>query len=105
MGDVLVGLLELATVVAAATVYGTPARPRPRYLRLTVRLIALGGAIGAMLILTGVFRNLVPTPVTVIWALCGLILLLAEHELGNRWISLAAWGSAATLLVVALLTS
>jgi hypothetical protein len=42
------------------------------------------------------------TFVMVVWVLCGMSVLLAEHEFGRGWIALAAWDLATALLVSAL---
>ena len=105
MGDALIGILELAVSIAAGTVYGTPDRPRPRYLRHVVRGVAFGGAIAALLVLAGVLQNGIPTFAIFVWALCGMIVFLGEYDLGNGWIALAAWGLAGALLVTALVVA
>lgn len=106
MGDilvgVLVGVLEFSLSIAALTVYGTPERPKPIFLRALVRVVAFGGAIAASLSLAGlVDLAWIPRVALLPWFLCAMIVLLAEYDLGDRWIAISAWASA--LLIVGLM--
>jgi hypothetical protein len=99
----LTGALELLVHVAAGTIYGTPEKPRPAYLRGLVRVVAFAGAMAVFAALAGaVDLGGVPRLVFLPWALCGLIVILAEYELGSKWIGITAWAVVVALFVVGL---
>jgi hypothetical protein len=84
--------------VLAVGIYGTPQKPRHPVFRNTVRLIAFGGSAILLAELIGLVSDIhKPMAVIFVWGVCGLIVILAEYDLGSPKIAIVA------LMVVALL--
>ncbi|MGL4239337.1 hypothetical protein [Tabrizicola sp.] len=96
-------LLEFLTLMLAMAIYGSEKHPRHPAIRNSIRIIAFAGSAVALAIMLGLVADIrVPLIVTVLWGLAGLIVLMAEHELGDKRIAVAAWLTGAALLGVGL---
>ena len=98
----LTEVLELFIAVFAVHIYGTEDRPRPAFLRHSLRAFAFGGAGVAAIVLAG----LLPAPhwiIGIVWALSLITVLMSEHELGKTWLSIAALVTGICLIVAGVL--
>jgi hypothetical protein len=80
--------------------YGTDRKPRHPFWRNSVRVLGFGGAWISIMSLTGIFPGfLLPLPIMVVCTICGLIVLVTEHEFGATKIAYAA---IATMIILVL---
>ncbi|MEO9516546.1 MAG: hypothetical protein ABJH45_12710 [Paracoccaceae bacterium] len=97
-------ILELFTQFSAVWIYGTEENPRAPFWRNSVRIIAFSGVFvstAGFLGLLGSFEF--PLIVTLIWALCSVIVFSAEYYLGSKklwWAALIAYPIWLTIAIV-----
>jgi hypothetical protein len=100
---VIEALVEGVVTLAAIAVYGTDTNPRHPALRNGLRLIAFGGLTVALAWVSFWPNVAAPMYVTAPWMLAGLIVLLAEYDLGSKRLACLGVAGLALLIVVALL--
>ena len=96
-------VLEIVLNVLAVGIYGTPEKPRHPVFRNTVRLIAFGGSVIMLAEFVGLVSNIQkPMAAMSVWLVCGVIVLLAEYDLGSPRIAIAAISVSALLIGMAI---
>jgi hypothetical protein len=96
-------IFELVIMFLAFAAYGTPERPRHPAIRNSLRLFAFGGSAILLALMLGVLGELIIPDVAIfLWAISGLIVLLAENDLGRPSLAFAAIGTVACLSGVAI---
>ena len=88
----VVEFLDLILAYLAVWVYGTEDRPRHPVWRNSIRIVAFSGLLVSAAWYGGVLGSVeFPYVVILIWAICSLIVLVAEYDLGSKKVCLAAF--------------
>ena len=98
-------ILELVVTFLAIWIYGTEENPRHPFWRNSVRFIAFSGIFISTAGFLGLFGSFeFPFVITVIWALCSLIVISAEYYVGSKKLCLAAFIAYPIWLAIAIAT-
>lgn len=85
-------ILEVIIGLLAIWIYGSEDRPRHPIWRNSVRTIAFSGLLVSTASFLGKLGSVrFPLPLIVIWAVCSLVVIMAEYDLGSKKLCLAAF--------------
>ena len=98
-------ILELIVSFLAAWIYGTDDNPKHPIWRNSVRTIAFTGILVSSAKFLGFLGAIqFPLILTLVWALCSLIVITAEYYVGSKRVFLAAFIAYPIWLTIALYT-
>ncbi|MCO4825049.1 MAG: hypothetical protein KC451_09370 [Amylibacter sp.] len=84
-------MLELIVTFIASLIYGPKSEPKHPIWRNSVRVIAFGGTFVAIAAVLGLLGGVsIPLGLTILWAICALIVISGEFYLGSEKLGIAA---------------